>query len=58
MQRKQTKKTTESLEVVCVRLPPADIVLLEQRADEDRRPVAQYLRNLIHDALHSKKVIR
>jgi len=53
-------KSTPKLDrIYTVRLDDVEADLLEARAAAERRPVAQFLRNLIHDALAAaKKVIR
>lgn len=55
---KRRRPEPDGLEVMPVRLPPETIAEIKRRAEAERRPVSQFLRNLIHDALRAKKEIR
>lgn len=55
-----TKKTDdrEFPHVVCVRLSDEDHAALTERAKAEQRPVGQYLRVVIRDALRAKRIVR
>jgi len=40
---------------VCFRLPAEDLARLDEIAAAERRTRSQFLRNLIHDALHAAR---
>jgi hypothetical protein len=50
-------KNTDELESFPLRLKVPTIVEIKRRAEADRRPPSQWLRNLIEDALLNKKVV-
>jgi hypothetical protein len=50
-----TASTTPRMPSISIRLDPRTIVRLEREAEADRRPLTQYLRLLIDDALAQRE---
>lgn len=55
--RRSTTRNTDELESFPVRLKLCTIEEIQRRAAADRRPPSQWLRNLVEDALQTKKVV-
>jgi len=58
MRKESDEHGDDAREAVTLRIDSADLEEARRRATAERRPLSAFLRNLVHDALATKKVIR
>jgi hypothetical protein len=57
MAQRKRREADGDIEPYTLRLKSETIAEIKRRAEADRRPASQWLRNLIEDALQAKKVV-